>query len=367
MNDNVRGLAFAVTGATAAAVVLDAAGVQGAFYAEAPSLVVVVPALSLLHALTLFAGTFGLVLCTAVHVLGSGATGMPGAVVRVLPWVGAALAVGSALAHLIVYEAFAEYVSVWIGYAGLFVAVGVACSGRLARATSSNTRFQRVLARATPLGALWGAIGAYAGCFLLHVDDYPTLRLSLAQLGHLLLVIAFFHGARWLNPASLRRLASPWPPLAVLALAVVALASGLLEDGRPLFLASTALGGAQASLHPYAVQDETPKGPVPDDPGGVARFLHHAKMPTLPPDFDLRRHNVLFLMSEATRFDQTSLAATGLATTPNLQALHRSGAFLWTRAFSPSSGTLLSLSSIFGLSYPSRTFCRGCCYTVRAR
>jgi len=354
MNPNLRALLLASLAATVVSAALDAAAPGGDLYMALPGLGLAVGVLAFTHALELFAGTFALAICVALSVLWSEAGGPRRRLAPLLPWVGAALAVASVRAHLVVYATFATYLPANLGLLGLFVATGTACSGALGRGQAPTTRFAWGLFVATPAFALAGAAGAQVFAARLDIDEYPTLRLALAQIGHLLWLIGLWHCARRLPPGLLGSLARVWPVAALVGLAYGAQALGLLELGRPLFLARTTLGSSLASLHPYAVESEQPQRKVPDDPQGVARFLRHARMPTLPADFDLTRYNVLWLMSEATRFDKTSLGRKNDSiTTPNLLDLRRSGAFSWKRAFAPSSGTFLSLSSIFGMGYPS--------------
>jgi arylsulfatase A-like enzyme len=353
VNKNVRGLLLGAFTASVVAALLDAFGAAGVPYGKLWNLAYAVPALSLLCVLRLFAGTFVLVVLVVFSILWANSHGPLGKLAPALPWVGSAIAIGSAYEHLAAYDAFATYPPALAGFAGLFCAVAIACSGRLGRAEPERSRFAETLAVAVPVLATLGCVGAHVALSRLHVDDYPTLRLSLAQLAHLLLVIALWHGARRLPPRLEARLASPRPPIAVVSALVVGSIFGAFDVGRPSFLARTTLGGSLASLSPYSVEDEQPKQPIADDRDGVATFLRYAHMPKLPEDFDLTQYNVLLIMSEATRFDQTSLASTKRATTPKLQAFQRSGASLYTRAFAPSSGTFLSLSSIFGLGYPS--------------
>jgi hypothetical protein len=357
MNPNLRALLLAACLATLASALLDAAPAAAGLYRTLPGLALAVTALSFGHALELFAGSFALVACVALSLRWSAADGQRRALARLLPWLGALLAIGGARQHLVAYAAFAGHLPTNLGLLGVFVATGIACSGTLGRGEPATTRLEHALALAVPGLALLGAAAAQLFTARLHIDEYPTLRLTLVQLAHLLAVIGLWHAARRLPAQTLERVARPWAAAVLVALALALRVTPLLDfvdKGRPLFLARTTLGSSLAALQPYAVEDEQPQHEARDDPDGVARFLRHAQLPGLPADFDVTRYNVLWLMSEATRFDQTSLGSKkDPRLTPNLLELRASGAFSWKRAFAPSSGTFLSLSSLFGLGYPS--------------
>ncbi|HKO92655.1 MAG TPA: sulfatase-like hydrolase/transferase, partial [Polyangiaceae bacterium] len=90
-----------------------------------------------------------------------------------------------------------------------------------------------------------------------------------------------------------------------------------------------------------------------DDPEAAERFRKLSKLPVLPASFELARYNVLLLLSDSTRFDQTSLEQREIGSTPHLAALVDQGAFSFSRAFSPSSATFQAVSALLGMSHPS--------------
>jgi hypothetical protein len=59
----------------------------------------------------------------------------------------------------------------------------------------------------------------------------------------------------------------------------------------------------------------------------LTRFQKQSHLPRLPPGFELKDYNVLFISSEATRFDHTGLSKSAIAPTPNLVRLRDEGAF----------------------------------------
>jgi hypothetical protein len=133
----------------------------------------------------------------------------------------------------------------------------------------------------------------------------------------------------------------------------VAAASAIGERAYPYWSAHTTLGQSQAVFHVYEEPRRERPIALPDEARALSLFAAHSGLPELPADFDLRRYNVLLLQSEATRFDQTSLIAGGPATTPALRQLRERGAFNFTRAYSPASGTFQSTAGLHGMSYPS--------------
>ena len=202
-----------------------------------------------------------------------------------------------------------------------------------------------------------GAAAAHAADRAVFPGAYPTLHLALAQVALLLLALAFAHALGLL--ASFQRAARAAALGAValpsgLAVGAALLPSGDHTDARPLFATFTTLGQSRVVWHSYDPSVERVGAmPVPDDPRGVERFLAHANLPRLPESFRLDAHHVLLVTIEALRFDQTTLARGGPPTTPSLAALARRGAFVFERAFAPSSGTFHSMSAILTMTYPS--------------
>lgn len=86
----------------------------------------------------------------------------------------------------------------------------------------------------------------------------------------------------------------------------------------------------------------------------TALFLDQSGFPTLQGQLPLDELNILLIMVETTRFDQTSLGAESpWDTTPNLAAFARNGAFNFTRAYAPSSMTSQSVSSVMSMTPPT--------------
>lgn len=94
---------------------------------------------------------------------------------------------------------------------------------------------------------------------------------------------------------------------------------------------------------------------IADDEQALSRFQTCSNLPPLPEDFRLEDHNILLITVEAMRYDQTSLYDERLFNTPSLIGLVKRGAWSFERAYSPSSGTIFSIPSLFAMTYPSMT------------
>ena len=81
--------------------------------------------------------------------------------------------------------------------------------------------------------------------------------------------------------------------------------------------------------------------------------LHASRPFDVPQRFDLEDWDILFVASEAIRWDDTSLHRPKLKTTPNMVKWRERGAMHFERAYSPSAGTMLSLASWFTMKPPS--------------
>lgn len=85
-------------------------------------------------------------------------------------------------------------------------------------------------------------------------------------------------------------------------------------------------------------------------------FFEYSGYPVLDEKLPLEQMNLLFIMIEATRFDETSLAANHVRDlTPNIGKLKRDGAYNFVRAQAPSSGTHQTTGAILNMTYPSFT------------
>lgn len=84
-------------------------------------------------------------------------------------------------------------------------------------------------------------------------------------------------------------------------------------------------------------------------------FLKATQFPTLPPTFSLKDYNILLVTVESLRYDQTSLYNRKWRNTPTLEKMRNEGAYSFEFAFSSSMKTMVSLSSLMSMTYPSFT------------
>jgi len=348
MPERARHLPLATLASTVAVAIAEAARVPFGLYAERPSLFFATFALSLEGLLVRFAPTVAALVALGVLALFPGAMRRPGRL-RVVLELGAAAVVCLSLYRILVrYEPFQAVLSPKLAFAALVPVVALGLGDHHER---THTRTGRLLARALIASLLVGAGACLVIDRVALPGDYPTLHLTLLGVAHLLLALG---GLQLLE--LFRSIRSPGPKstgLAVGVLVAVLAIPRVVGGARPYYLSYTDLGRARSAFEPYSTEGEVPRANVPDDPDAALRFEKMSGLPSLPVSFDLSRYNVLVIGSEATRYDQTSLADPALGTTPHLVRFAAGGAFHFTRAYSPSSSTLLSLAAMFGMSYPS--------------
>jgi len=187
---------------------------------------------------------------------------------------------------------------------------------------------------------------------------YPTLHLSSHQTAYVLLHCGLLHVlVNLLNrvPRSRTWLVAFTLLVSISLFSVASFSkSATIATVRPLYTSFTVLGQSGVVKQSYDMSREDKlKTTIVDDPAALKRFIDNANFPELPDGFSLKDFNVLFIMIEAFRFDQTSLFLKSLNTTPNLVKLAERGAFVFKRAYSPSSGTVHSLASFMTMTYPS--------------
>ena len=280
---------------------------------------------------------------------------------RHLRWAGhvaLAAAVSTAVYRTLVrYEQFASYPP-FVG-AVVLLFVFLAVSGCALVVPSDDEPRRHKLARVVIVSA--AVVGAAAATVLnprLFKNTYPTLHLAMQLGAHLLLFVALAHTALAVRRAASGRVRASFAAAAALLLGVAPIVScsGLIDGTRPRVVAYTSLGKTVPVFRPYTGEAEKPFGAtVHPDLDGVVRFERRSGLPRLPAGFRLGDHDVLLITIEAARFDKTSLSNPRLGTTPRLLGLVEAGAFSFSRAYSPSSGTLASMASVFAMTYPSMT------------
>lgn len=241
-----------------------------------------------------------------------------------------------------------------------FVVLAVALTAvHLGLASELPTRRRRL---ALGLAALLvvGSLGLARAHYAVYVGQYPTLHACTLQLCFLGVALGLALGAAALDRSLERRAAlrhGSWAlGAALLVVALLDLPSS--ASARPFVVAYTELGRAagvaralerdRAGLLPTELPAPDREARVPPDPEGPATFAAHAGLPALPAGFDLADHDVLLVLSDATRWDRTSLP-TGEGPTPHLARLGaRSQVF--ERALSPSNGTFPSVASMLAMA-----------------
>jgi len=349
MPERTRHLIAATLASTVAVALVEAARLPWGLFAERPSLFPATFGLSLAGLVLRFAPTVVALLALASLPLFPGVGRLPGRFRLVLEVVAAVIVCASLYRVLVRYEPFQAVASPKLAFGALVPVVALALGDHRERA---RTRLRRIVARSLAASLLVVGVACLILDRAVFPGDYPTLHLTLLGIAHLLFALGGFQ--------LLELVGRPIPIFG--AKTALALGGGLVvalalprfaKTARPYYLSYTDLGRAQSVFEPYTIESEVSRAPVPDDPDAVRRFEKASGLPALPVSFDLARYNVLVIGSEATRYDQTSLADPELGTTPNLARLAAEGAFHFTRAYSPSSSTLLSLSAMFGMSYPS--------------
>jgi arylsulfatase A-like enzyme len=263
------------------------------------------------------------------------------------------LAAYGVLAMYAPFRAYPPFVVAFLGLFGLLVLIGES----LRRPPPWTAEWKRKLYLHAPVYLSLGAAAVVAvGNHTAFVGAYPTLHLSALVITHLLLCVGLWSAQLrfpFLDPsrAAMRLLSTG--SLATILLAPALNATKLLEASGPVVRTYTISGQSAAAFFQFKSAHSLPRSKLSADRDALARFQKQSHLPQLPPGFELKDYNVLFISSEATRFDHTGLSKSAIAPTPNLVRMRDEGAFSFTLAYSASSGTLGSISSILGMSYPS--------------
>jgi len=248
---------------------------------------------------------------------------------------------------LIEYSPFAHSLAANVG----FVALGIAAGGAYLLFVSERGGFARATGAALFVGSLLVARAHYE----VFVGVYPTLHQCALQL---CFVGATTGAALVLSTLERPRVESRAALALAAALALVAMIElPATAWARPVVTAYTELGrGAGTAealerdaehLLPTALPGPRDSDTLAADPDAEARFAQRSGLPAL--DFSLGELDLLLILTDATRFDRTSLADPALDTTPNLAALAERGAHVFTRAYSPSNGTFPSVASMLSM------------------
>ena len=340
--------------ATAALVALELAAVPVGAWGGRPATVALLASLLAHHAAWLLTAPLlyqsGLVLLLAWRLVALRRGTTPSRALGVIAASGLALAATThAYVTLVRHEPLLKYATFVVAHAGLLAFLAAASWIAL------DPRRGPRLARWAP--AILGCAGfaiAHAGNVLLFRGSFAALHLCGLEISLLLGMTGLSHALARLPPRAAR------PAFAVAGASAVAIAVGAAVGGspaareaRPAMVAHALLGHAEVLVDPPgAVLPSWLADVRRDEPverGTVASFQARCGLPPLPPDFALRDHDVLLVLTEATRFDQTSLADPTLRTTPSLERLRADGAWTFRQAHAPSSLTFQSVASLMAM------------------
>jgi arylsulfatase A-like enzyme len=184
---------------------------------------------------------------------------------------------------------------------------------------------------------------------------YPSLHLTVTQASLLL--------AGWIAVRAVAALPTPGRRAGVLGLIAfgvvpwllgAAFSTDLFPEELSLLRSHTALGRAPTAYGVDVDGGRHEYSGSTNEAEDLAYFIEHSHLhfPTLGAH-EIDHLDVLFITAEATRFDVTSSGDRARDLTPHLRRLVEQGAFEFTRAYSPSTGTMQSSSSYMGMGIPS--------------
>jgi arylsulfatase A-like enzyme len=199
-----------------------------------------------------------------------------------------------------------------------------------------------------------GGVVALSANYIIYPHRYPTFHIAMIN-SALLMLWAGFINVLSLVPVRARR-----PSHGVVALlaciqgVAVAVAAPAAPQLSAIVHEYSVLGHAGATQHgaldevPCATQPE----PFPVDEA-LALFAKHSGLPQLPDDFRLNDHNILLIVTDTLRYDQTSESNPDLDTTPLLSRFAGRGAFRFSHAYAPAASTGPTMCSMLSMTHPS--------------
>jgi len=238
--------------------------------------------------------------------------------------------------------------------AGAFVAAGSVIT---AAAFDSHPRARLALRRGA---AAVFALGA-AATWMINYVWYPSFYLPSEALSVFVLLCAVTAFALVGTEARVRRTMLVSGGALILFCGAGLLVPSLRLAARPSVYQHSALGRALGIRQALAREAERGTRLLPEasrqrelrpDPDGLARFAEFSRLPPLPDDFALGDHDVVYILSESFRYEETSLADPSLETTPVLADFARQS-MTFSHATSPSIGTFPSLTALLSMTTPS--------------
>lgn len=262
---------------------------------------------------------------------------------------------------LITYSQFRGYLPFIAAHLALWAFLTFGTAHWLLRLSE---RPRRLLGFCVSLAALALAIGAVYLNRTVYPGAYPTLHLTLLGVSFTLFQVALINifgllrrpghrallvsctvgcGVIW-GALVFLRLYAEMPPV---LLSYVDTYS-ILRQSNPII--STGDGSGASNI--YETPCSFPPSGLPEEEA-LHIFERYASMPGLPPAFRLDDYDVLLIMVDALRFDQTSFNGKGIETTPNLKRLEARGAFVYTRAYSPTPATNQTAAAMMTMTFAS--------------
>jgi arylsulfatase A-like enzyme len=256
--------------------------------------------------------------------------------------------VGHARLVLAAYPPFEWVLPANVGFVVLAVGIGGVL---LWTATGSPRRLASLFGAALAAASLIVARSHYT----VFVGSYPPMHACALELSFIGLTLGLALLATALpKPAIARGAAIASVLLAVLTFVPLPASAW----ARPYVIAYTELGRSadvaraltreREHLLPTALPRARTSPLLAADGEAEPRFAARSGLPSL--DVDLADYDVLVVLSDATRWDRTSLARGRSGPTPTLASLERRGAHVMTRAYAPSNGTFPSLASMLAMT-----------------
>ncbi|MBN2341503.1 MAG: sulfatase [Deltaproteobacteria bacterium] len=224
-------------------------------------------------------------------------------------------------------------------------------------ATLGTTLGAKLFRFGFPIALLLLGVLMHIADFIVFPNVYPTLHLTLAHFTLIVLSLGFALAIFRFPLRFLQRPKIAWTTIAVFAhlffLCMHLVNSPEIQSANPIYERYTILGQANMIYRDIQHNDGIEAMNVTTDNFNFDSFNKLSGLPKLPSQLRLQDYNILFVTVESLRYDQTSLYQPKWKNTPVLENLQRNGAFSFEWAFSPSMKTMVSMSSILTMTYPS--------------
>lgn len=263
---------------------------------------------------------------------------------------------------LVTYPPFEGYIPFVLGL--VLFAVGIGACGYIAFSVQFESRFGR------RLRLVIGCGGLMAGGLMLWAHhtffpgQYPSLHLSLIGLSLVAMWWALYAVGTALDKSLLRQrkvvLGLLISTVGVIGVAMVADKSDIPSIIEPYLVSISEVKYQTVNYAEVTWSESRAEFECVTDGTDLSKqeaidvFFEHSGFPQLDQEIPLDELNVLLIMVEATRFDDTNLdPEQPLDITPMLRDFSERGAFNFVNAHAPSSNTISSTSAVMSMSNPS--------------